>query len=1643
MPEDGKPSLFNNLLPALLLSPEALNRQKDEDLTLLREGNHSFTYEIHPDDTLESLQQVRLNSQNNFTFSLTNSPLMESLVNGVPVILGNLACNPALAASLETLLLPNPYLFIHGNKVDLPDAQVILIRPAERQTTSSPLINHLLSASPDNQREPPSENPIYLLLKSLPRAYQKNYPDTPPWRSDTFEYQLNRQIAAEQQSDGSNELKPCHKHCALHVVLAKPYRGNSAVYSYIKAKIVQYYPDEVTEHRSDRSALQQWLTKQPIIDMESIKKDFWILARHCPVDVYASINKIDEIDEDSLNRLATHLVGAADTFWQTTLAYRLEVDLTLAREQSFFDGVMRSTLRDALIANKASLKPGTVISKTVTLLEEKIAFVLARTQSDQQKAEEIKEILALYFQGGRLPDGYQNLPDSLLTHQRHTRAKQQRRLARLTDLIQLHPIVYLQGEAGAGKTFMAKAVSEKAGYSSWKVIPLNLHPTPDELFGGQQLKRYTVDNKTDHVSEFHQGPLLEWASSNHPELLLLDEANLASEGLLSPLVGLLRERPELHYQGNKYPLTDKHRIIMTGNREHYAGRHLDKALQSRIPTLFYPPLQESVLADSIILPNLPDWPSVQKQEACKRIIKLFNGFKDLLPGDLVTPRDIKDVLAIVHQILRYRSAQLDSITQEQINALIRRAFMDSLAGAVSEDYQQRLNSLNDWCQGQFPEDLSVMTNMDQAFDAFVKQLQAANIDADCSSDPIRQLVYHYWQTLDKGEGGRVVLLVEGPTGWGKDFVLDKTIKLWQQQQIMKSRPIQPFVHINANPNQLAILIDRLTEAMDKWVPFAISEFNLLSSQAMERLINDQLTDDAKQGFRLFVTINPNSFEGRETLSPALKSHCTQVKLRALSRPVMEGLVQRLPDIPGELPQWLVGHFHQLSTALDDQQSSVWLTLDDLLNTAKDLASKDSNQWKNAFRQHLSLQFFALTKDTLPTLEEERVRFVRECAEEQHRLECEKGVNSLLGLSAPITVKFDNLPNIGDQEVTVKPNETAAKVISEVVEFGLKNSKVNDDKTVKVKSAATCVKRSSRGRLCELSAIEEARYYEIICYFPKDPYSYHYYRLRVEEVRLDEEGELRTYSIDWQNGSIADVDGWPESTSWRTDLREDELPGYIVLTLNDCWQSLPSLTPSDELRAIRCAPPTTDIQLARCQATGLLLIKYQGPTAIEVRIDFIIAPEQTYFTHLKPEDSLLIQEGLCCQRFKTLLDENIFNASGDICQAYQELRTIHQIDDISQRLNALMDWLNEFSSDKNITGEGEDMFLNLLRKKQGVCVHKSIILGNLCHYWGLPARQVSNVSHMFVEVSPDGGNTWRQYELGGGGQGTYSIDKQNWDESHHRLASSKLRSPADRVSLAKNDSDSDSDSDNITTLATKKLLREIKKTFVKNQPLSNTMLKSLKACFEQTFREIEEDKRYFILNLVNNIFLFFEKEHDYIDCLFHLCEISDYVKHEIIGFVQNLIKNHSVDKSDTHRMQRILSTMPSFISNMEIKNAEKPLTNPAYVAARSLPKSKYLEGKISHVKINKTCTRAPKTNSHMSFEKMAAGLPAFVNHSTLKGSKSVIIDLHDIDEVLRQQNEEYVNNNMNTKNKLFHIIANCKSDQSTINNMLDIFFCVDS
>ena len=978
IPEDIRPKVFENLPSKWLVDSRASQWRVENDIEGCIKDLKSeryLKYDVTSNDSLDSLGLIHMTSYNNFTFSLYNSPLFERLKQGDLVVFNGLENNPQFAESIETLLLPNPYLFMNGHKIDLPKAKVALIKPSNKHAVCSSLFDQAFSTCPP--KSPSPENPVYSLLKALPQGVQKKYPVTPPWHEAVFDQQFKEQAQLECELDGSDKLMPCHQRRALHILLAKAYRGDAKVYGFIKAKIAQYYPDIPESNQADRSALQQWLLKHPKPDLKIMKAHFWELAQHCPVSVIKSAMAIDDVDDQLIKTLASFVVGAeCNVIKRIHLSKEFNIDFKLPQTNIYYDGILRSTLRDILAANKLFLKPGVVISQTVSSLEKEITLVLKGAESEEQNRTQIQALISDQFINDHLPPHYEDVPDAILANKRHSHAQQERRLTHLAQRVEKHPIVFLQGETGAGKTFMAQAIATKAGYPECQVMQLSPNQTAETLFGGLKLIADTISGISEQSTKFQEGIILQWARSLNPPLLVLDEANLAREGLLAPLAGLTQNPPVICYQGRVYKLSKKHRIILTGNPDYYEGRHLDNTLKSCVPTFFYHPLPESVLANSIIKPGLPThWSDAMKQQASERLLVLFNGFQTLVPGDLTTPRDLKDVLATVRQILSHHTSR-NTLSEKQVNALMRRAFMDSLGGAVTAEEQQRLTSLNLWYQGQFPEDLSVYEDVDRAFDEFLKQLQDNNPDANFRPLAIRQLVYRYWQNLDKDNSGRIAVVVEGPAGWGKDFVLKKVIKQWKSNQSQHNWAVKPYVHINANANQWSSLVEEVEKAMNKGQIIAISELNLIPSSYLEGLFNDVLTGDAKPGFRLFATINPGSFDGREAMSPALKSRCTQIKLGDLSRQELLELLMRTPYISKikELPQWLTEHFHQLSETLSAQHSPVQLTLDNLFSTARYLAKHFSDQWPVAFKKHLSLAFQSLN-DSLPSLQKNKQNLV--------------------------------------------------------------------------------------------------------------------------------------------------------------------------------------------------------------------------------------------------------------------------------------------------------------------------------------------------------------------------------------------------------------------------------------------------------------------------------------------------------------------------------------------------------------------------------------------------------------------------------------------------------------------------------------------
>ena len=1303
--------LFVNLAPDRIVASGWLEAEASKSA-------EAFIYRISAADSLESLVQQQLLSQNQCTFSSIYSPLMQHLMAGRPVVLEGIEKNPEFAAHLESLLLPNPYLFIHGHKIDLPGGW---LRFTKGKNSGSVLFDRILPILPAEGNT--QKSPLYDLLRTLPSSHQKSYPNRPPWSASEFACLFDRLTDNERKQDLSLKELPYHRRRAFHEMV-KVYRADAEVYGFLKAKAAEHYPDLLIGQQADRSALRQWLSSHPQPDSGLLKSHFWRLARHCPVAVHQDIIWPGGVDQQALDRLAYYLLGVADTPRQ--LARRLRVDPHRASAQSYYDGTQRASLRDALVAARTELEPGAVISKTLTVLEITVTAMLKRPRNSEVKARQLSEMLGCCFKGHQLPPSCVGLAQALVAGERHIPARQERRLQRLADRIRQHPTIFLQGETGVGKTFMAKAVAGKAGYQDCLAIQLGPDQSREVLFGGQQ----QVSNNGDHCTQFVPGPLLQWAVNRHnPPLLVLDEANMAPDSVLAPLKGLSCQPAVLDYLGHKYPLTERHRIIYTGNPAHYDGRSVMDCRQT--PTFFYHRVAQSTLVATVILPNMPrQWAQTDKQLACERLLGLFNPFSKLVQCRDV--RDIKDVLATMTQILGHHQGP-PSLTPAQISSLVHRAFIDALGGVLDVEQGKKMATINHWYRSQFPEDRSVLQGVDQAFAAFLTRLQRANGDVDLNSAPMTRLVYRYWQSLDKGNRGRTVTLVSGPPGWGKDLVLDAVVRLWQ--------PGQPLIRVNANPDHWRAVVDAIKRAMTEGLIISISELNVLTSSDLEGVLNSGITGQAAAGFHLFATMNPASFTGREVFSPALKSRCTLFRMALPSQPELVELLLHLPNLPDALPHWLAERFVQWSQALTGQNSPVSLTLDDLFSSARELVRYSCEQWPEVLGRHLSLASRALQKPLGKSELAGKDSCQDSCQEELRRLELERLANAVPGLPSPVWLKWGALVGTELQEghLKVTRNATAQDVIS----------------AVQATLASRPAVGMSQRRISELASFGDITKREpvnVTQHFPPDRYDCNHYRIFFREIALDEHGLLCHYKLTWQDGAVRHL-ACNRLSPFGTPGK-DEVPGNVTLTLHSQWQALPSLSDADQLRALRVQPDIS-VELARSELTGQLLIRQalREPSLREptrVVIDFMIIPRQRYFTPLAANERLVCNERLCTPRQQKLLDERVFYPGKKCsCPAFRELRSINGIELVSQRLLALKEWLDTFVAVKNVEGQGESLLLNLLSHKQGVCRHKALIFQVLCHYWGIAARCVSNgASHAFVELSLDGGNSWRLYDAGG-------------------------------------------------------------------------------------------------------------------------------------------------------------------------------------------------------------------------------------------------------------------------------------------------------
>ncbi|WP_422472455.1 AAA family ATPase [Endozoicomonas sp. ALB032] len=985
-----------------------LNNQRGAPLVIQVNEQTSFS---------ELFDNIHITSEQKAHFGRLQSKLQEALIAGTPVVVRGLESNPRLQQLLEPLVVGQP-LLVNGQLQAYPKAHVTILWPDSAKSPSSVFRAMIARGKPCSKvdlwgisasrhgitrTEVPEQalDKLYEAFKTVPVGLCNALPEI-------TEGLLNNLILAARrakQVDQSQQLLPRHWRKAINSVITHGTRQNPSVRDFMKVACWQLLPDNTPDaHQKpqegqaasvDPDQLTAIINSARHLDREFVEQNLWPLARAFDPAVFKGTELQlsykspfpQSADKKALDRLCAMILAHAPEQQRQTIACQLEVDpkateqyssLTIRPERQI------KRLQDGLACGwHLPLSQGQIRSDAIQALATDCFHMARTTNSEAERIERIENRLSesLKWQGSA------DMPLSALARDLYhgkisQKDRESRRLSRLHDRLTDSPVIFLQGETGTGKSYFSAKMAEASGQA--KVISLGPSDSEQTLMKRWQWREHTDGDR----SMMQQNrTLMEWATI--PEdtdgeyiTLVLDEANLAKTGLLASLNGLWEPKPCIYVNGHPVPVSPKHRVILTGNSDHYSGRQLDPALKEKLPRAYYPRLDQAFLEDRVVEPALVNHLSQRHlpeqqindiaRSATKSLMALWQYYQELLPEHEFTPRDLTDICSWVGWYLDRALSEGDSVSCEQMNSLIRQSFRDVLGPEISETQQDALTALEVWFAARYQQDNTLrdkvhnytLPDIQRDFGAYTKKFQP---EFDTSGSAVIELVQGLGQDLsrcqqayhhDRKHGGRQATLIEGPAGRGKDATLNLMIESVRQQARQRQESMPEVSLLNACDCSWDKVCEAIQKAKVEGGIVVISEMNLIDSQHLEGELNDILAGDAHPGFHLFATINPPEYSGRKPLSPALKGRFRHLPIRQYNSTELQNIAKKvLPNSPkGKfVAKWLTEKHCRLRACLQRKDLPLQPTSRDLQNVAM-AVKRGGNFSEKALRQCLNQHY---------------------------------------------------------------------------------------------------------------------------------------------------------------------------------------------------------------------------------------------------------------------------------------------------------------------------------------------------------------------------------------------------------------------------------------------------------------------------------------------------------------------------------------------------------------------------------------------------------------------------------------------------------------------------------------------------------------
>ncbi|MEO8965377.1 MAG: hypothetical protein ABI370_11985, partial [Gammaproteobacteria bacterium] len=400
------------------------------------------------------------------------------------------------------------------------------------------------------------------------------------------------------------------------------------------------------------------------------------------------------------------------------------------------------------------------------------------------------------------------------------------------------PLVFLKGLTGVGKTTLVRSTCNKLGI------------TPFE--GPARI----IDFLTDQ--------------SDTEKVLLLDEANMKEEGTWDFLKGLSADRKSVYYNGEFYPISNKHKVIVTGNPENYPNRSYHSFFQNHAETL-YVKIPDDNYLENVVLKNILESKKLFSPNVAKQLLFAYHKVQSY---NTFLPLSIRDLENLAQRFVF--AAQQSSMPD--INSILLSACLTEFAGVINNNTERQHFS------GEITLNIMGKLTKPVARPAVTELLPGRYItrQKEYLTTAIEQDLL--MRGSAKGYLKQAVLL-EGDSGLGKSslfrMILEKNAFSENNSDLQKR-----YYQVSAGDYSAH---DVLIKAASEGAVVILDEVNL--DETLEPLLNDLLTDPAalKRGFMVMGSQNASTESGRTSISDALRNRFHTVYMDKFSDDELKAL----------------------------------------------------------------------------------------------------------------------------------------------------------------------------------------------------------------------------------------------------------------------------------------------------------------------------------------------------------------------------------------------------------------------------------------------------------------------------------------------------------------------------------------------------------------------------------------------------------------------------------------------------------------------------------------------------------------------------------------------------------------------------------